>query len=223
MPHSSRRVVSLVGPVRIQASAPSIPLRYMAPGDFTAHQAQLLFQAQAIFIFQQLIIFPFYFAPGLRGRLGGDVRPKFPCSISWMIRKGAPRLCTLIFWNAGWLLMMRAFFKDGHAASMSASDWARAAFMLQMYATGFVTCVLTPMRGPDVALGSTDALHCYAATAYVVDHFIANQWVLGVPVSSGYGGGFVVATLCCGVCQYSRAKDDLIARKLHARARLGRS
>ena len=193
MPTSSRRVVPRVGPVRIKASAPSIPLRYMAPGDFTAHQAQLLFQAQAIFIFQQLIIFPLYFAPGLRGRLGGDVRPKFPCSISWMIRKGAPRLCTLIFWNAGWLLMMRAFFKDGHAASMSASDWARAAFMLQMYATGFVTVVLTPMRGPDVALGSTDALHCYAATAYVVDHFIANQWVLGVPVSSGYGGGFVVA------------------------------
>ena len=49
-------------------------MRYMAPGDFTAHQAQLLFQAQAIFIFQQLIIFPFYFAPGLRGRLGGDGR-----------------------------------------------------------------------------------------------------------------------------------------------------
>ena len=107
----------------------------MAPGDFTAHQAQLLYQAQAIFIFQQLIIFPLYFAPGLRGRLGGDVRPKFPCSISWMIRKGAPRVCTLLFWNAGWLLMMRAFFKDGHATSMSATDWARAAFMLQMYAT----------------------------------------------------------------------------------------
>ena len=107
----------------------------MAPGDFTAHQAQLLYQAQAIFIFQQLIIFPLYFAPGLRGRLGGDVRPKFPCSISWMIRKGASRVCTLLFWNSGWLLMMRAFFKDGHAASMSVTDWARAAFMLQMYAT----------------------------------------------------------------------------------------
>ena len=28
-----------------------------------------------------------------------------------MVRKGAPRLCTLLFWNLGWLLMVRAFFK----------------------------------------------------------------------------------------------------------------
>jgi hypothetical protein len=117
----------------------------MSPGDFTAQQAQLLFQARAVFIFQHLVIFPLYFAPGLRGLLGGDRRTKFPCSISWMIRKGAPRLCTLIFWNLGWLLMMRAFFKDGDVASMSATDWARAVFMLQMYAMGFVTVVLTPI------------------------------------------------------------------------------
>jgi len=114
----------------------------MSPGDFTAQQAQLLFQARAVFIFQHLVIFPLYFAPGL---LGGARRTKFPCSISWMIRKGAPRLCTLILWNLGWLLMMRAFFKDGDVASMSATDWARAVFMLQMYAMGFVTVVLTPI------------------------------------------------------------------------------
>ena len=119
--------------------------RRMPAGDFTAQQAQLLFQARAVFIFQQLIIFPLYFAPGLRGLLGGDRRTKFPCSISWMIRKGAPRLCTLILWNLGWLLMMRAFLKDGDVASMSATDWARAVFMLQMYAMGFVTVVLTPI------------------------------------------------------------------------------
>ena len=117
----------------------------MSPGDFTAQQAQLLFQARAVFIFQHLVIFPLYFAPGLRGLLGGDRRTKFPCSISWMIRKGAPRLCTLILWNLGWLLMMRAFLKDGDVASMSATDWARAVFMLQMYAMGFVTVVLTPI------------------------------------------------------------------------------
>ena len=35
------------------------------------------------------------------------------------------------------------------------------------------------MRGPDVALGSTDTLHCYAAMAYVADHLLANQGVLG--------------------------------------------
>ena len=194
----------------------------MAPGDFTAEQAQLLFQARALFILQQLIIFPLYFAPGLRGRLGGDVRPKFPCSISWMVRKGAPRLCTLLFWNLGWLLMVRAFFKDGDVASMTATDWGRALFMLQMYATGFVTVVLTPMRGPDVALGSTDALHCYAAMAYVADHFLANQYVLGVPITSYFGGGFVVASLCCGAFQFSRANDDLVARKLYLHAGLGR-
>ena len=103
----------------------------MFAGQFTPQQAYLLSQARAIFIFQQLVIFPLYFAPGLRGLLGGDARPKFPCSVSWMIRKGVPRLCTLVFWNYGWLLMVRAFLKDGDTASMSANDWARAAFMLQ--------------------------------------------------------------------------------------------
>ena len=40
--------------------------------------------------------------------------------------------------------MARAFLKDGNIAELSFGDWCCAAFMLQMYATGFVTVVPTP-------------------------------------------------------------------------------
>jgi hypothetical protein len=115
----------------------------------------------------------------------------------------------MILWNVGWAAMLYAWFTIG--------DRAKIAFMLQMYATGFVTVVLTPMKGPDVALGRRDALHCYAATIYVADHFLANQFVLDVPLSSPYGCGFIVASVLCGVCQYLRADDDQMARRLYAR------
>ena len=190
------------------------------PAVVTARQAELLHEAQFVFILQLALTIPLYYAPGLRGLFGGDGRrTKFPCSLSWMTRKGLPRLNALVLWNYGWLCMARAFFKDGSFDAMSTTDWWRAAFMVQMFATGFVTVVLTPMVGPDVALGQSDALHCYSAIVYVADHFLANQFVLGVPLASNaFGVGFVATAVPCGVCQYLRADGDLAARKLHARA-----
>jgi hypothetical protein len=190
-----------------------------APGIFTSEQALLLMTARAIFIFNQLSIFPLYYLPGLRGRLGADGKgqTKFPCSISWQTRKGLPRLSTILFWNIGWAHMARAFFKDGDFAAMSTTDWYRGAFMLQMYATGFVCIVLTPMKGRDVAMGREDALHCYAAMLYVADHAIANQFILGVPLTSFYGAGLAVTSVMCGICQGLRADDDHLSRRLYAR------
>ena len=89
--------------------------------------------------------------------------------------------------------------------------------MCQMFATGFVTVVLTPMKGPDVSLGRRDALHCYSAMIYVADHFLANELVLDVPLSSPYGCSFVVASVLCGICQYLRADEDKAARRFYAR------
>lgn len=177
-------------------------------GAFTSHQAQLLGTAQFLFIFEQVIIFPLYYLPGLRGRDGPST--KFPCSISWMTRKGLPRLVTLILWNLGWMFMVRAYFKDGDIEHMSSVDWWKAVFMLQMYATGFITVVLTPMKGPDVAMGKADTLHCNAATIYVFDHFIANQFVLGVGFTSAFGFGFIATSVLCGVFQALRADGDLV-------------
>lgn len=188
----------------------------MAPGVFTSHQASLLERARLIFIVEQLIIFPLYYLPGLRGRLGGDVSPRFPCSISWMTRKGLPRAVTLVLWCWGWALMVRAYFMDGDASAMRAHDWWRAAFMLQMFGTGFVAVVVTPMKGADVALGAADKLHCYAAMLYVFDHVIADVFVLGV--SNAYLVAFVAASAFCGVCQLLRTDGDRRARQLYVRA-----
>ena len=114
--------------------------------------------------------------------------------------------------------MLMAFFKSGNFTSMTSFEFVRALFMLQMYVTGFVTVVLTPMRGPDVALGRTDALHCYAAMIYVVDHAVAYEFFLGVGLfTTNYGLGFVTTSMLCGLCQFLRANDDHAAKIVHTR------
>jgi hypothetical protein len=191
----------------------------VATGDFTSHQMKLLLTARTIFLLNQLLMFPLYYLPGLRGLLGGDDgdQVKFPASISWMTRKGAPRLATLILWNLGWGAMARAFLMDGEITAMSHVDWMRALFMLQMYGSGFVAVVLTPMQGPDVAMGSADELHAYAAMIYVANHVVANQYVLGVGVTSVYGFGYIATAAACGLCQFLRKDKDRFSRLLYLR------
>ena len=100
----------------------------MRVADVTSQQASLLLAARTIFIANQVLMFPLYYLPGLRGLINGDDKHqvKFPCSISWMTRKGIPRLATLVLWNVGWFLMARAFFKDGkvtgHVIGVSVSS-----------------------------------------------------------------------------------------------------
>mmetsp|Transcript_31339 Transcript_31339/g.81868 ORF Transcript_31339/g.81868 Transcript_31339/m.81868 type:complete len:237 (-) Transcript_31339:266-976(-) len=186
---------------------------------FTSHEAALLRQAQSLFILSQLLNFPLYYLPGLRGLFGGDGKgeTKFPCSISWMTRKGAPRLTTLLLWNVGWACMLAAVV--GRALeSMTLGDALKAILGVQMFATGFVTVVLTPMRGRDVALGTADALHCYTAMVYVFDHVLANEFLLGVSsLFNPYGLGFLMTSGLCGVCQFLRAWDDKYAKRLFVR------
>ena len=192
----------------------------MSAGAFTARQAELLGTARCVFLVNTFTNFPLYYLPGLRSQelMDGDGSAvKFPCSISWMTRKGCARVSTLVLWNAGWALMTYAFFKEGDLAAMYLLDWGRAGFMLCMYLTGFVAVVLTPMMGPDVALGMKDLLHSYAAITYVFFHVLANQFVLGVPITSAYGMGFFLMSNVCGVCQLLRADGDRLARSLHAR------
>ena len=192
-------------------------------GDSTLSPRQywLLSVAQMLFITNQLTNFPLYYLPGLRGVGGSDGKgsTKFPCSISWMTRKGLPRWSTLLLWNIGWACMLWAFINEGDLSTLVwPSDWLRALFMLQMYATGFVVVVATPMQGPDVALGQQDALHCYAALLYVADHAFALQFVLGVDVfTSAYGCSFLLCTALCGLCQFLRADGDRAARIVYLR------
>lgn len=182
------------------------------PASFTPQQAALLEVAQSIFILNQASNFPFYYLPGFRDVLGGDGKEtRFPCSISWMTRKGLPRFSTLLLWHAGWACMLRAFLIADEV------DWGKFSFMGQMWLTGFVTIVMAPMKGPDVALGAKDALHCYGAMLYVFDHIIAYIYALGIEPWSPWCVSFAVTSGLCGVMQALRADGDRAAKLLFAR------
>ena len=185
---------------------------------FTPREASLLRAAQGLFILNQTSNFPLYYLPPFRGRLGADAVGKFPCSISWMTRNGLARWSTLVLWLTGWAIMLAALFKEGDFAALSRSECLRAIFMLQMFVTGFICVVLTPMKGPDVANGPLDSLHCLTATIYVVDHAIALEYVLGVGLfTSVYGVAFAVTATLCGAFQNLRSNDDHYARLLYVK------
>jgi len=191
---------------------------YMQSGAFSARQVNLFVVAQMLFIVNQLTNFPLYYLPGVRDLYGGDGKSaKWPCSISWMTRQGLPRLSTLVLWNLGWWCMLAAVFREGDLAAMTSVDWVRAAFAVQMYATGFLTVVMTPMRGPDVAMGNDDALHCYGAIVYVADHFLVNELIFNHSWATPLGWGFMLSASICGVFQALRTENDALGRKLYAR------
>lgn len=65
-------------------------------------------------------------------RLGADARrPKFPATISWTIRAGAPFRVHHALWACGWALMLRVLRRRG--------DSRLLAFAAQMVATGAMT------------------------------------------------------------------------------------
>ena len=151
-------------------------------GLFSENQAAWLTTAQSLFIFEQIVIFPLYYLPVFRSLLNGDGKSvKFPCSISWMTRKGLPRLVTLVIWNAGWLCMMRAFFLDGDLFSTPRPvDWLRAVFMLQMYLTGFATVVTGEGFEPFVSMVCVyNGAHIIHAGADTYERSRRGAWLLG--------------------------------------------
>ena len=213
----------LVVPVPIHelCGAPARQAAMLPPaGEFNARQVALLEIAQQLFILNQVSNFPLYYMPGLRGLLNGDGDAcKFPCSISWMTRRGLPRWSTLVLWNFGWFCMLFALaVKEDAAFSLTTAEWWRFFLLLQMYAFGFITVVLTPIKGPDVPLGALDKYHSFAAMIYVAYHAVVLQCVLGVYVlTTAYGLGFTLTSILCGVCQYLRTDDDRPARLLYTR------
>ena len=70
---------------------------------FTPEQCALVRRARAIFLTSSVIGYPFYYLPPINGWFGGDgPNAKFPCSISWMTRKGLARYAGVSLWLFGW-------------------------------------------------------------------------------------------------------------------------
>eukprot|EP01051_Picozoa_sp_SAG22_P021530 SAG22_NODE_4787_length_1164_cov_1.140845_1_plen_278_part_00 len=89
-----------------------------------------------------------------------DSPPRFPCTISWSIRRGPPRWAQHALWLAGWY--------QAAAAVLPQRDAFGTCFVLSMVATGVVGVMLCPV-GVSPAF---DVVHYAASALYMVDHVV---------------------------------------------------
>jgi len=184
-------------------------------GEVRMSPAQIFYitLAQRVFILNMVLNFLLYYMPPFKYLCGGDGdNTKFPCSISWMTRKGLPRYMTFGTWLPGWACLLHSYSLHEQSNAL-----AIQIFGVTMFATGFVTCILTPIR-EDVAMGQRDTIHCIGASIYIVYHILAYEWVLGVDCFTGsnlYGLGLMLNLGMCGTCQYLRMNDNRVARALY--------
>ena len=128
-------------------------------------------------------------------------------------------------------MLYMAALKPLSGAELTAQDWFGIFFMAQMFATGFVTVILAPLKGPDVALGKEDLLHCFGAVVYVLDHFLVYELLLNVPLDGGWlwndpsyrwtrvpwGPMFAFFSGLCGLFQFLRSWDDKYSKQIHSK------
>lgn len=184
-------------------------------GEVRLSPAQMFYiaLAQRLFMTNLLMNFPLYYMPPFKYWCGGDgERAKFPCSISWMIRKGAPRCSTFCTWLPAWVLLLYAAFLHEQSNALGIQT-----LVLSMFISGFVTCIAYPIR-EDIPMGSHDTVHDTGAIVYVAHHLLFSEWFLGVDCLFGsnlHGLGFTVNTLVCGAMQQLRKNDNRHARSLY--------
>ncbi|CAK0851385.1 unnamed protein product [Prorocentrum cordatum] len=86
---------------------------------FSPAQVFYISVAKWTFIAGLVVPFPLYYMAPFKYWCGGDGQnAKFPCSISWMTRKGLPRYFGSCTWLIGWgfLLYRMAFGPSHHRA-----------------------------------------------------------------------------------------------------------
>ena len=139
----------------------------------TAADVATIKSARNYFIASQLIPELLYFVL--------DAAPKFPCSISFSIRRGLPRWTQHAGWLYGWYLMSSVLW---HAGGPFLSF-----FGVTMFVTGFVgVCVFRLGDGSTF----TSAIHSYSAGLYMLDHVVLVE-ILGI--TAWYRRAFVGAML----------------------------
>ena len=109
--------------------------------------------ARNIFIVSQILPTVAYFA--------FDASPRFPCSISFSVRRGLPRVLQEASWLYGWWLMANVM--------LSAQSAFISFFTMQMFITGFIgVCIFRLGDGSRL----TALIHQYAAGLYMADHVV---------------------------------------------------
>jgi hypothetical protein len=94
------------------------------------------------------------------GKTTEDKPTKFPASISFTIRKGAPQRAQLLLWTAGWIYMFRIIRQAG-------SDVLQK-FSIKMFLTGVWTTVVFRLGGNHFS----NMIHFFGAGWYMVDHIV---------------------------------------------------
>lgn len=180
---------------------------------FSPEQVFYISVAKWTFIAGLIVPFPLYYMSPFKYWCGGDGQDaKFPCSISWMTRKGLPRYFGNATWLTGWAFLLYSMTLHQQRNAIGIQIW-----VMTMFIAGFVTVILTPIR-EDVAMGHDDTIHCVGASIYIADHFLANKWVFGVDCFSAnnmLGLGFTLNFFLCSVCQGLRMNDNRAARSLY--------
>lgn len=143
---------------------------------------RLLIRAQILF--QASVFLPAFVYYGCHIPDGTDTR--FPATISWSIRRGAPKYLQHGLWLAGWYNVCTAI--------VAAGDYVGLTFAVVMVCTGVVGVVICPVG----ASTWQDICHYVAAALYMVDHFVLIAYLgMGLCCLFGFSAclaGFTIAT-----------------------------
>lgn len=125
-----------------------------------------------------------------------DDPPRFPCTISWSIRRAAPRHTQHALWLAGWWQVCRVVLAQG--------DVVGTAFASSMVLTGVVAVMLCPVGISPFF----DAVHYVAAGIYMVDHFVLLSF-FGVTAVYCYGFGLSIALFLLSTTHLHRLHSEI--------------
>ena len=149
--------------------------------------------ARVLFYLTVFVPYLLYYVGG-SGGLGEETDdlfespPKFPATISYVTRKGAPAIAQRAIWLVGWSLCGYTYWRRGSARVR--------AFAAAMFATGVWTTMLVPLGAGAgrVADGNVwAALHHAGATLYMIEHEVLFSMLAITPVlRRAFRRGFAV-------------------------------
>ena len=119
---------------------------------YTPAQCNLFREAQVIYLSTWPVMFSLYYLPPINGWLGGDgARAKFPCTLSWITRKGLPRWCFVSMWLYAclhwWQIALDELVQSGFDVNaLEQEQWIKVFMFSKFFVLGCISMILTPMK-----------------------------------------------------------------------------